>query len=200
MSSIQAYPTSDSKQVGRVLTDGFSSTKFQQYLSHGKTYEETLKQLTTRSQQFMDIGAEVVQAGDFSAVAIWIPPNVDHPPPNNPDKPDPRMEALKAQYKAATEKHFKDKPFWELMFLARDPSKQTKGAVSAIVKPFLQRAQKERIPAVLFCIAEHAKEVYHHFGFKVLETIPVGVGVVNKDNVEDENGEGITTYLMAYNY
>lgn len=194
---VEFTQTTDKERVGRVFAKAFNTIKFDHYISNDKTREEHTTELINRVQDFVDIGADVVQAGDFTAVAMWVGPHLEYPAPTG--EPSERGKELKEKMKVAVEKHLKDKPHWNLGFLGKDPDKSVKGAVSAVVKPFLEKAKSDGVPAMLLGVDDHARDVYLHYGFKVVETLEVGVGVVNKEGVEDVNGEGLKAYLMIYN-
>lgn len=195
---VEALPTQDFVRAGKVICDSFNTIVFQRYIAYDKTPEEELERLTTRVQKYAEVGSQVVEAGDFSAIALWVPPNVELAPGS--DQLNHRFEEAISKGKIAHKRHFENKPHWNLSFLARDPNRDTKGVVSAVVRPFLERALKEDVPASLMAVSDHAKNVYEHFGFKVLETIPLGVGEVDEDGKDDKEGKGLKSYLMAFNY
>lgn len=58
--------------------------------------------------------------------------------------------------------------------MARDPLKTSKGAVRAIIEPFVRRAREERVP--VWCVAgnEKARDVYAYFGFEVVRVVYSG--------------------------
>jgi hypothetical protein len=70
------------------------------------------------------------------------------------------------------------------------------GAVRALVSPFLDRARAEKVPVWLEATNEHAKDVYAHLGFMVVEEFRIGKGVVNSEGWVQENGEGVLIYAM----
>ena len=43
----------------------------------------------------------------------------------------------------------------------------------------------------------HARDVYAHLGFGVVEEVRIGEGVVNAQGWIDSNGEGVLLYAMV---
>jgi ribosomal protein S18 acetylase RimI-like enzyme len=58
---------------------------------------------------------------------------------------------------------------WYLMVLGVDPGFQGKGYASKLLKPMLERADREKLPCYLETNDEVDVTIYRHFGFKVLE-------------------------------
>lgn len=195
---VEFTKTTDNERAGRTLAKAFNTINFDHYIAYDKTREEHTTELINRVQDFVNLDADVVQAGDFSAVAIWVAPHLEYPLPKG--KPNDRALELKTKMAPLVDKHLKKKPHWNLGFLARDPDSKEKGVVSAVVKPYLERAKNEGVPAMLWAVDDHAKDVYRHFGFKEVEVAEVGVGVINRKGIEDPNGEGFRISLMIYNY
>ncbi len=70
------------------------------------------------------------------------------------------------------------------------------GAVRALVSPFLDRAREEGLPVWLEATNEHARDVYAHLGFSVVEEFRIGKGDVNSEGWLQEDGEGVLIYAM----
>ncbi|KAH7045954.1 hypothetical protein B0J12DRAFT_146438 [Macrophomina phaseolina] len=152
-------------------------------------------------------GAELVEAGDYSAVAAWgIPTPCLSPPPPPPQgqeeqqSPPPRQLPLLNEYltqvSAAKRRHLPDPqchpPHYDLKFLARNPSvPRVAGAVSAVVRPYLVRARGEGRSVWLEATSPAAVGVYEHWGFRVVEEMVIGRGKVGADGWPvREGGEG----------
>lgn len=193
----QAIPSTDYIRAGLTIAESFNTTVFYRYISIGKSTEARVKECQDRAKQLIDSDVEVVQSGDYGAIAIWGPPDVDYPSSNI--ESNERIDDLDAKLDAAYKKYSGDKRHWTLGILAKDPKSNIKGAVSAVVKPFLERAKNDGVLAYLYATNEHCKDVYEHYGFKIKKVLKLGVGKVNKEGVEDENGEGFDTYFMIYN-
>ena len=77
--------------------------------------------------------------------------------------------------------------------MARDPKRQDKGAVRAIIEPLVERARQERVPVWLEAGNERARDVYEWVGgFRVVGEVWSAKG--------REEGEGVVTYLMVANW
>lgn len=164
-------------------------------------------------------GAVMVEAGDFSAVAVWEPPTFAGVPfPEKMRNGRPIREEWANACKAAKEKYLgttvevvtaddgsqtrttKIKPFYHLWILGRDPDAPVvPGAVSAVVKPFLARAKEEALPVWLEATTKHAAAIYEHYGFVIVEELTVGQGRRDQDGWPKMDGPGVTAWAMIYN-
>ena len=110
---------------------------------------------------------------------------------------DPSAETAIAENQPGAER--KLKPHWHLAFLARDPAKSdVKGAISAVMLPFLERAREEGVPIWLEATYPHAVAVYEHYGFRVCEEVVIGAGKVGPDGWPKEDGEGVRAWGMIF--
>lgn len=164
-------------------------------------------------------GAVMVEAGDFSAVAIWEPPNFAGVPfPEKMRNGRPLREEWANACKAAKEKYLGTKvristesdgsqttqtqinPFYHLWILGRDPdTPAAPGAISAVVKPFLRRAKEEGFAVWLEATTKYAMAIYEHYGFVVVEELTIGKGRRDKDGWPQTGGPGVTAWAMIYN-
>ncbi|CAK7902483.1 hypothetical protein CAAN1_18S02410 [[Candida] anglica] len=156
-------------------------------LDYEKHFEEFF---VNRTRQVVDAGARVTQSKDYASVAIWFEPG-------HKSAPFPSTNPVVCEYgdkSAALKKKYNltNKKYWYLNYLAKDPQKEdVKGAVSATVKPILELAREQGLPVVLEAVADHAREVYEHFGFKILESFQL---------LDERTGDAHPVYLMAFNY
>ncbi len=191
--------TNDVERVASILTDAFLPMKFDHYLCEGKVdREECYDAFVETVERYLENGGYVVQSSDFSAVAILSGPEKFIN--SYRDDSQGRMKKVKQLFDDAAEKYLGKQKFWYLSYLARDPSSDTKGAVSAVVRPFMEDAKKKGIPFALEAVGDRAKQVYEHWGFKTVEVLRVGEGEVDAENKPDPNGEGMEVYYMIYNY
>lgn len=177
-------------------------------------------------------GAVCVEAGNYSAVAIWTVPNSSpHRAPTSsttaasiaPEKERPLLQEFVMKVDAAKRRFLTSgseadqaasnsstarssseppvmKPYYELKFLARNPEvPRVEGAISAVVRPFLERARNEGVPVWLEAADPAAVTVYEHFGFRVVERITTGVGKVSGDGWPQDGGEGASVWGMLFN-
>lgn len=142
-------------------------------------------------------GSEVVQAGDYSAIAIWEPPNFQGTPFSDLGYCGPIRAGWRDAVKASKERHLGDQPFWHLAFIARNPDVPlVTGAISAVVRPFLQRAKESGAAVWLEAVDRRGVAIYEHFGFRLVEEITLGKGQVNSAGWPEDNGEGVSGYAM----
>lgn len=156
-------------------------------------------------------GSELVEAGNFSSLAVWETTSYKGLPFSETLKNiGPIREEWRTKIKELKEKHIGTvtkedgttelNPFYHLGFLARNPlqTENVKGAISAVVKPWLERAEKEGVPVWLEATYSHAVEVYQHYGFRLVEEIRIGVGKRNALGWPEDGGEGVCGYGMIY--
>lgn len=157
-------------------------------------------------------GSEVVEAGDFSALAVWETTSyrgvafTDAIKDVGPLRSQWRnaVSSLKKQYIGLETKADGSqglKPFYHLAFLVRNPTvENVPGAISAVVKPWLARAEQEGVPVWLEATYPHARDIYLHFGFRTVETIYIGKGSRSAEGwpaIGDE-AIGVEAYMMIY--
>ena len=144
-------------------------------------------------------GAVVVQTGNWSAVAIWEPPGFEGKPFTNSGSAGPMRTAWRARVAAAKEKHLRGRTYWHLGFLARNPKADVvPGAISALIRPYLDRAKADGVPAWLEAVDERGVAIYQHFGFKLVDQVVVGENTHNKIGWPEDGGEGVSGYCMIY--
>jgi hypothetical protein len=158
-------------------------------------------------------GAELVEAGDFSALALWESPNLAVKLSVKAQEPAGEIvtewrdaaRRLKATY-VGTESdpsgsETKLRPFYHLSFLGRNPDQpSTPGAISAVVLPFLERAREENVPAWLEATSPRAVAIYQHFGFQVCEEVVIGRGKCDDRGYpcSGEQATGVSAWGMIY--
>ncbi|CDR38907.1 CYFA0S02e08350g1_1 [Cyberlindnera fabianii] len=142
--------------------------------------------------KYVSKGGIIIQSHDHAAVALWLPPNFAKAQPSTDQEEEleeipPQFQELGACFASASKRNgFDERPHWHLQFLAKDPLRSndltTKGAISSIVKPILQRAvEVDKVPVVLESAGEKATLVYKHWGFKTLEKLSIDEGRVTFD-------------------
>lgn len=152
-------------------------------------YESTLLRIETK----VGFGSSIVEADKFAAVACWEPPGVgrrDYSPKELKElaKERPIYAAFNRDIEAARNECLGEgQQCWQLSLMARDPLRTSKGAVRAIIEPFVKRSKEERVP--IWCVAgnERARDVYAYFGFEVVKVIYSGE-------------EKVRTWCMVYNW
>ena len=145
-------------------------------------------------------GSSVVEAGNFAAVACWEPPEAVPA-----DLPDKHFEEI-AKERPVFAKFVRDiqdarlaclgkgQKFWLLSLMARDPERKDKGAVRAVIEPYVAKAKAERLPLWLVAGNPRARDVYAYFGFRVVQNI--------LSYPKDRKGweEGVSTWCMVCNW
>lgn len=142
-------------------------------------YKAALVRIETK----VALGSSIVEADKFAAVACWEPPGAvrrDHTMEELQElaKERPIYAAFIRDIEAAKVECLGENPkCWQLSLMARDPLRTSKGAVRAVIEPFVERAKEEEMP--IWCVAgnERARDVYAYFGFEVVKVVHLGEDV-----------------------
>lgn len=157
-------------------------------------------------------GSEVVEAGDFSALAVWETTAyrglafTDAIKDVGPIRSQWRNAVARLKEQSIGLETKADgsqglKPFYHLGFLVRNPNVDSvPGAISAVVRPWLARAEQECVPVWLEATYPHARDIYLHFGFRVVETIFIGQGSRSAEGwpATGEEATGVQAWMMIY--
>jgi hypothetical protein len=153
-------------------------------------------------------GGVIIEAGNWAAAAIWDPPGstVSGPPLTEAERARrPVFASFIDDIAAAKKRHMPPgQRYWHLSMMARDPRVQppVKGAVRAVIEPYLRRAREEGLPVWLEASSTRARDVYAHLGFEVLECVENGMGKYRADGYpagEGEEAPGVPTWFMIHN-
>lgn len=190
----------DWRKAGEIIGTAFYPNKFNQLITEHCSLEENVKEYQERVEHVMQNNTLCLQSDDYSAVALWTPPEW-RIVPYSIDLHG-HFEFSEDEFKRCADKFFVNYgiPYWHLTLVAKNVNSNTKGSVSKVMKPILEDAKERGIPAALECIDERARQIYEHYGFKTYEIIKIGEGSVNSLGEEQEGGEGLTLWYMIYNY
>jgi hypothetical protein len=144
------------------------------------TLENIYKTNLLRIETKVGLGSSIVEADKFAAVACWEPPEAVHRNHTSEElkelaKERPIYADFVRNIEAAKNECLGEgQKYWQLTLMARDPLRTSKGAVRAIIEPFVERSKEERVP--IWCVAgnERARDVYAYFGFEVVKVIYSG--------------------------
>lgn len=196
---------SDIKRAGEVIDKAFATTKFQDFLVkyckniplHEKLQETDFENvLGERIEAYHKVGADIVEADDFVAVAAWFKPGLNPPLGGISEK---FFTEYNQKLAALEQKHgMENREDWHLMLIGRDPTQLKKGSIRKLFEPYLEKAREEKVGASLEAISEHAVKVYEHFGFRVVDKFHMGEGQIGADGKPNPNGEGLSLYFMVY--
>jgi ribosomal protein S18 acetylase RimI-like enzyme len=117
-------------------------------------------------------------AGDHAAGALWLPPGVE------PDGEaidalmeqsiDPRHFDVLADFFGQMDAYHPTEPYWHLMFLGVDPSRQGSGYGSALLAETLKQVDELGMVAALESTNIANVPLYERFGFEVTGEIRAG--------------------------
>ena len=121
---------------------------------------------------------EVYTTEDIGGGALWSPPGRWRMPGPAVLRTFPRLLAAVGRRLpiylrgiATVEQAHPAEPHWYLAGLGTDPPAQRRGVGSALLRPVLDRCDREGHPAYLECSREGTVAFYHHHGFDVTRTI-----------------------------
>lgn len=152
-------------------------------------------------------GAEIVQAGDWSAVALWEAPDFKGKAfIDSKAKPGPLLGEWRTKVTAAKKKYLSSptdpdqiRPFYHFSFLARNTAvPKVSGSIAAVIEPYLQRARDEMVPAWVEATTKQAAGIYTFYGFRLVEEITIGKDQLDAAGWPCENGEGVKAYALIY--
>ncbi|KAK4943429.1 hypothetical protein LTR10_016920 [Elasticomyces elasticus] len=192
------------ENFARVIAGAFSNDALNRFIFLGRESRPDHPKLDDsegRVQYWLPIvksrfetGAILIQSSDWAAVALWLPPGIEKPKPAA-NAPEGSVEYRK-KVDELRKKHLGDKPHWNLNLIGRAPDRLDRGAVRGLIEPYLQKAREDNLPAWLEATNSHARDVYTHFGFKVVDDFRIGKGIVNGQGWIEHNGEGVLIYAM----
>ena len=81
-------------------------------------------------------------------------------------------------------------PHCYLFFIGIDPGAQGKGFASRLIRPMLERLDREKTACYLNTQNENNIPIYEHFGFLVVEQVTLpGTGIVHTGMIREAQGE-----------
>lgn len=170
----------------------------------GQLYEGCIARTRTK----IAAGAFIVEAAGFAAVACWEPP--ESIPPDHTEeefeemsRERPIFAKFAKDYERTRRELFgKSQKFWNLSLMARDPDRIDKGAVRAVLEPFIAQARRNGEPLWLVAGNERARNVYGYFGFRVVKVLRSFPTDRMKAELElsEKDIEGVPTWCMVANW
>jgi len=153
-----------------------------------------------RIERKVGAGSIVVEAANFAAMACWEPPAAT--PPILSDGELAELEKERPTFAQFTREIQRarmdvlgpDQKFWSLSLMGRDPERKDKGAVRAVIEPFVARARTDGVPLWLVAGNVRARDVYAYFGFRVvgyIESFP---------KVRAPGAQGVPSWIMVCNW
>lgn len=119
-------------------------------------------------------GSIIIESGNFAAVACWEPPEqsassyspatIDDLAHSRPIFADFLRQVTHARRTCLGD----GQDYWLLSLMARDPERKDKGAVRAVMEPYIELARRQKMPLWLIAGNERARDVYEYFGFRVV--------------------------------
>lgn len=183
-----------------------------QHEKTGPTVPVTVSQLheacIARTRTKIAAGAFIVEAAGFAAVACWEPPE-SIPPDHTEEELEqisqarPIFAKFLKEYEEVRREVFGDlQKYWNLSLMARDPDRVDKGAVRAVLEPFIAKARRNGEPLWLVAGNPRARDVYGYFGFrvvKVLRSFPTE-RMKAEGGLSEKDIEGVPTWCMVANW
>ena len=111
---------------------------------------------------------------NYEAVALWLPPGKTILTTGESLRLLPvlvrtfRLRALRGlRGMAAMDEHHPDVPYYNLHFIGTDPAHQGKGHGAALMRPLLERFDREGVPAFLESSTRRNHSFYRRHGFEL---------------------------------
>ncbi|KIX95940.1 uncharacterized protein Z520_08195 [Fonsecaea multimorphosa CBS 102226] len=197
----------DLLKFAHVIAAAFSNDALNRYLFLGRESHPDhpkLAHFDNRVQYWLphirsrfENGGILIQTFDYAGVALWLPPGVEKPVTSSAATSEGAAE-YRRKFDALKKKYMGERTYWYLNLIARSPARLEKaGAVRNLVDPFLKKAREQNVPVWLEATNQHAREVYTHLGFKTVEYVRIGEGIVNAEGWAQPDGEGVLTYGMV---
>jgi hypothetical protein len=170
--------------------------------------EGVLNTYSLRTTRKLKDGGIIIEAGNWAAAAIWDPPgaSVMGPPLTSEQRETQPIFCSFVDGIAATKLKYlgPGANYWHLSMMVRDPDVQppVKGAVRAVIEPFMRKAEEDGLPIWIEAGSARARDVYGYLGFELLEEMRSGNGTHRADGYPAVNGEdapGVPTWFMIYN-
>lgn len=168
----------EATQVLSSLALGFSADPFVRWLyPEPKSFLENFPRVMDHFGGRAFENGSAYRNGDFSAAALWLPPDV-HPDEESlvacfeqtvaPEK----HEALFSTFEKMDDFHPKE-PCWHLAFIAVDPILRGKGQGSALLEKCLMDCDRDGRPAYLESTNPANLSLYKRHGFEEIGLIEV---------------------------
>ena len=145
-----------------------------------------------------DYGAEIVEANNYDAVAVWTTPksHFAQDKTNDPVFNQIFFDLLGDKTKEVLPPGV---GYYYLFIIGKDLTHpEIRGSIRKIFETYKARADAENCAMVLEAITPKAKSVYEYFGFKNYLDFQYGQNEVDSEGNYDPHGEGFTGHLMIY--
>lgn len=177
--------TDNYKRAAEIIGKSFQQNRIAKYVTSNDLLEHNIDRYEQRIRQLLNVGAQIAVDNTHSAVAVWLPPDVDYPECNY--QLTEREKTYEEKCAKSREYTLKDKRHWNLIYLAQDPDRRDAvGAIHKVLRPFLQRALDDNIPVCSQAICEREKDIFWYYGFEIREVF--------------ELEEGLDVFHMVFNH
>ncbi len=177
--AVQPVIPADLPAAGSTLARAFLSDPVWQWLTgprHALFETRAARYFSAETRHHIHLGSAWTTEGTHG-VALWAPPNrwkftlatIAGLTPASLGLFGTRLpKALSAL--GGVEKHHPTEPHWYLAMLGTDPDQQGKGVGSALLRPVLDRCDRDGLPAYLESSKETNVPFYERHGFTVTDT------------------------------
>ena len=161
-------------QVARALARAFSADPvFQWAVPAGDRREGMLAPFFSLFAETLLIYDEIYTDESLSAAALWTPPTGKSPPDEVAEEFGGRMEKIAGvdaermlEISKLIDEHHPEGSYYFLQFMGVEPEQQGRGIGSAVMRPILERCDREGARAYLDATSERNKRLYERHGFK----------------------------------
>jgi hypothetical protein len=67
-----------------------------------------------------------------------------------------------------------------------------------LIDTYIQKAKEEKVPLWLESTNEHARDVYLHLGFKLVDVVTLQEGKADENGYRVEGGKGVKLFAMIH--
>ncbi|MHA1259235.1 MAG: GNAT family N-acetyltransferase [Candidatus Heimdallarchaeaceae archaeon] len=137
----------------------------------------------------VNVGEVYAPSSQLEGICIWFPPKKEHINIYRAIRYGAVLSGLKMHFQkdarklplkriiqitdvvARIHKEVLNEPHWYLSSIAVNPKHQGKGFASKLIRPMLERAQRENYPIYLETSKEENVSLYEHLGFELVNEI-----------------------------
>jgi GNAT superfamily N-acetyltransferase len=175
--SIRKASAGEAEQVGGTLASAFFNDPVFTWVCPADERRRILLPafFTLFAESMMPLD-ETYVAGENAGAALWAPPGQEAVPEENADEFGRRMEEMAGvdgermfEVSELIGSHHPSGSFWFLQFVGVDSAHQGRGIGTALLRPILERCDREGARAYLDATSPDNKRLYERHGFRATE-------------------------------
>ncbi|KAI5777345.1 hypothetical protein EDC01DRAFT_678728 [Geopyxis carbonaria] len=181
--TVTTTATTNHSRTAAVLTRAFAHDPVHTYIRCAVPSSTPAASFVTSLPHY-----NTIEACNFAAVAVWSLTGTLQLAPETDDA----TRAYEAAFEPVRKRWLAGKAYILLQWLARDPGREEKGVVRAL----LERIPGDAKPVWIEANTARARDIYLHLGWKVCQEVVLFEGLCRADGKPDVGGSGVTTWAM----